>query len=257
MITDTEHEGSFSVLIIGASRGIGAGFVEALAKRSDVNKVFCAARRPNDSAKLVSLIEQHPKRLVPIACDIADEASIEAMAASLARQTKHLHWIINTAGLLHAGSDLQPERRLKDVDPGNIQRSFAVNSIGPVLLAKHLTALMPRRDDCIFATLSARVGSISDNRLGGWYAYRAAKAAQNMLTKTLSIELKRTHRKIRVVALHPGTVDTDLSAPFNATNTKKRFSVGQSVTYLLKVLEQLDEQDNGKFFAWDGQEIAW
>ncbi|MEO0347416.1 MAG: SDR family NAD(P)-dependent oxidoreductase, partial [Pseudomonadota bacterium] len=153
---------------------------------------------------------------------------------------------------------MQPERRLEDVDAGNIQRSFAVNAVGPLLLVKHLARLLPRREPCTVATLSARVGSISDNRLGGWYAYRAAKAAQNMLTKTLSIELARRYRKVRCVALHPGTVATDLSAPFRGNvSDDKLFDVAQSVNYLLTVLDQLDDDDNGKFFAWDGQEIPW
>ncbi|MEM7613285.1 MAG: SDR family NAD(P)-dependent oxidoreductase, partial [Pseudomonadota bacterium] len=137
-------------------------------------------------------------------------------------------------------------------------RSFEVNSMGPLLLAKHLSRLLPRREPCTVATLSARVGSISDNRLGGWYAYRASKAAQNMLTRTLSIELKRKHRRIRCVALHPGTVATDLSAPFRGgVDAEKLFSIEQSTNYLLQVLDQLDDDDNGKFFAWDGQKIDW
>ena len=243
--------------VAGASRGIGAGFARALAERPGVERLFVAARTPDDSDAIAALRTTHGDRIVPVALDIADPESVAAAAASVAEHTDRLDWVLNTVGLLHAG-DLQPERRLEDVDAGNIQRSFAVNAVGPLLLVKHLARLLPRREPCTVATLSARVGSISDNRLGGWYAYRAAKAAQNMLTKTLSIELARRYRKVRCVALHPGTVATDLSAPFRGNvSDDKLFDVAQSVNYLLTVLDQLDDDDNGKFFAWDGQEIPW
>lgn len=247
-----------SVLIVGASRGIGAGFIEALAQDSRVETIICAARTASTDERLQTLSNKHAGRIALIDLDLTDESSI-ARAVKLARErVSSLDWLINTVGLLHAGPDLQPERRLADVNVGNIQQSFAVNSIGPLLLAKHFAALMPRRTPCTFATLSARVGSISDNKLGGWYAYRASKAAQNMLTKTLSIELKRTHRQIRVIALHPGTVATDLSEPFRGNvSDQQLFSVEQCTNYLLSILDKLDENGNGKFFAWDGQEIAW
>ncbi|MEL6449446.1 MAG: SDR family NAD(P)-dependent oxidoreductase [Pseudomonadota bacterium] len=246
-----------SVFIAGASRGIGAGFARALAQRSSVERLFVAARQPGDSDAIAALRDTHGDCIVPVTMDIADPDSVAAAAATVAEQSDRLDWVLNTIGLLHAG-DMQPERRLEDVDAGNIQRSFAVNAVGPLLLVKHLAPLLPRREPCTVATLSARVGSISDNRLGGWYAYRAAKAAQNMLTKTLSIELARRYRKVRCVALHPGTVATDLSAPFRGNvSDDKLFDVAQSVNYLLTVLDQLDDDDNGKFFAWDGQEIPW
>ena len=243
--------------VAGASRGIGAGFARTLAERPGVARLFVAARKPDESDAIAALRNAHGERIVPVTLDIADADSVAAAAAAVAEHTDRLDWVLNTIGLLHAG-DMQPERRLEDVDAGNIQRSFAVNAVGPLLLVKHLARLLPRREPCTVATLSARVGSISDNRLGGWYAYRAAKAAQNMLTKTLSIELARRYRKVRCVALHPGTVATDLSAPFRGNvGNDKLFDVAQSVNYLLTVLDQLDDDDNGKFFAWDGQEIPW
>ena len=247
-----------SVFIAGASRGIGAGFAEALAERPGIDRLFLAARRPAAAEPITTLQTRYGERIVPVTLDVTDEASMAAAAAQIKATGFGLDWILNTVGLLHDGGALQPERRLDDVDPGNIQASFAVNAIGPLLLVKHLAPLLPRKTACTVATLSARVGSISDNRLGGWYAYRAAKAAQNMVTKTLSIELARRHRGIRCVALHPGTVATDLSAPFRG-NVKagQLFDVAQSVAHLLAVLDQLDEDDNGNFLAWDGQIIPW
>lgn len=245
-------------LIIGASRGVGCGFVQALHQDHRVERIFCAMRDPDQPNALSSLMASEPERIVPLRIDVTDEDSIAHAAQSLIDVDASLDWVINTVGLLHDAHGIQPERRLRDIDASNIQASFSVNSIGPILLAKHLTALLPRRSPSIWATLSARVGSITDNRLGGWYAYRAAKAAQNMLTKTLSIELRRSHKQIRVVALHPGTVATDLSAPFRGNVGKEQlFSVDQSVNYLLQVLDGLKDDDNGSFFAWDGQQIAW
>lgn len=247
-----------SVFIAGASRGIGAGFARALLAREHVRTVFCAARATGNSEQIDSLAREYGQRVVPVDMDISEQSSVAAAAAEVADREHQLDWVINTVGLLHDADGLMPERQLADVEPGNIMRSFAVNSMGPLLLAKHLSPLLPRREACTLATLSARVGSISDNRLGGWYAYRAAKAAQNMLTRTLSIELKRKHRRVRCVALHPGTVATQLSAPFRSgVSAEKLFDIDQSVGYLLDVLDNLDDDDNGKFFAWDGQTIAW
>ena len=246
------------VFIAGASRGIGAGFARALAGRDGVERVYAAARNPDGDNAIAALQKSFGATIVPVALDITDEDSIAAAAETVGRHTDRLDWVINTVGVLHDGDAMQPERKLDDVEPGNIQRSFAVNATGPLLLVKHLASLLPRREPCTVATLSARVGSIGDNRLGGWYAYRAAKAAQNMFTKTMSIELARRYRRIRCVALHPGTVATDLSAPFRGNvSDEKLFDVEQSVNYMLEVLDGLDDDDNGKFFAYDGQQIPW
>ncbi|MEM9172609.1 MAG: SDR family oxidoreductase [Pseudomonadota bacterium] len=246
------------VCVAGAARGIGLGFVESFLARTSVRHVFALARHASTSSALQTLSTGNPGRLSCIDLDITDESALETLASRIAAHSQRLDWIINTVGLLHqeGAQGLQPERKLGDIEARNIRASFEVNSIGPVLLAKHLAPLLPKRQDCVFASLSARVGSISDNRLGGWYAYRAAKAAQNMLIKTLSIELKRRHKQIRCVALHPGTVATDLSAPFRG-NSKRVFSVAESVEYLMNVLDKLNDDDNGQFFAWDGESIPW
>ncbi len=244
-------------LVVGASRGIGAAITAQLLARDTVTQVYATGRSAQQSEALQALQQQYGERVVPLTMDVADEATIAAAIAQIRGYTERLDWVINTVGLLHDG-DMQPERQLSEVTTRNILASFTVNSVGPLLLAKHVAAMLPRREPCTFATLSARVGSITDNRLGGWYAYRASKAAQNMLTKTLSIELKRRYRKIRCVALHPGTVATDLSAPFRGNvDADKLFSTEQSAAYLLNVLDGLDDDDNGKFFAWDGQQIDW
>jgi len=163
--------------------------------------------------------------------------------------------IINVAGVLH-GEDFGPEKRLSQIRPEVLKTVFEVNAFGPLIVAKHFSSFLRHDERSVFASLSARVGSISDNRLGGWYAYRGSKAAQNMFTKTLSIELGRLAPNAIVVGLHPGTVDTGLSKPFQGSVPRdKLFSTEQSVGHLLAVIDGLTAQDSGKVFAWDGSEI--
>jgi NAD(P)-dependent dehydrogenase (short-subunit alcohol dehydrogenase family) len=173
--------------------------------------------------------------------------------------TDRLHLVVNCAGILHGGPQaLAPEKRLADVRADALATSFAVNAFGPLLVAKHFEQLLSHRDRAVFASISARVGSIGDNRLGGWYAYRGAKAAQNMFTRTLAIEWARSRRNVACVALHPGTTDTDLSRPFQANvPPAKLFSTERTVRQLLAVIDRLTPADSGRFLAWDGSEIPW
>jgi NAD(P)-dependent dehydrogenase (short-subunit alcohol dehydrogenase family) len=147
---------------------------------------------------------------------------------------------------------------MRALDPAALGQMIAVNAIGPALVAKHLLPLTPRGRPSVFAALSARVGSIGDNRLGGWHGYRASKAALNMLIRTLAIEHRRTRPVGVCVALHPGTVDTALSAPFQSgVRPEKLFSPTRSATALLQVMDRLGPEDSGGFFAWDGAIISW
>ena len=190
--------------------------------------------------------------------DVTVEDSVANAAAAIRAETARVDLLVNCAGVLHDGADMQPEKRLADVSPVSLQRSFAVNAVGPLLVAKHFQGLLDREARAVFASLSARVGSIGDNRLGGWYAYRTAKAAQNMVTRNLSIELRRRARGVICVALHPGTVDTGLSRPFQSNVPEERlFSPERAARQLLDVIDGLRPEDNGGFFAWDGQPIPW
>jgi NAD(P)-dependent dehydrogenase (short-subunit alcohol dehydrogenase family) len=160
-------------------------------------------------------------------------------------------------GLLHDG-ELQPEKSLSSINMESMLESFRINTVGPVLLAKHFLPLMRRDARTLFAALSARVGSISDNRLGGWASYRASKAALNMLLRTAAIEHKRRRPESIIAALHPGTVDTPLSSPFQRRVPEGRlFTPTYSVERLLEVLNSLEPPDSGGFFAWDGQPIPF
>ncbi|MEK6638820.1 MAG: SDR family oxidoreductase [Pseudomonadota bacterium] len=163
--------------------------------------------------------------------------------------------VIVATGMLHSAAG-GPEKSLRELDGDRLTDAFAINVISSALVAKHFLPLFARGKRCVFAALSARVGSISDNRIGGWYGYRAAKAALNMTIRNLAIELGRTHKQAICVGLHPGTVDSALSEPFQKNVAPERlFTPDYAVTRMLSVLDQLTPADSGKCFAWDGAEI--
>ncbi len=187
--------------------------------------------------------------------DITDEASVAAAAARVAAGPPPALIVVAT-GRLH-DPDHGPEKSMKELDADWLARTFAVNAIGPALIAKHFLPLMPKGERGVFAVLSARVGSITDNRLGGWYGYRAAKAALNQLIRTLAIEMKRSNDRAIVVGLHPGTVDTPLSKPFQGNVPPGQlFDPGRAAVQLLDVIDGLGVKDSGSVFAWDGTMIA-
>jgi len=230
---------SGAAVIIGASGGIGGALEAALIDEGAFDIVHGFARSRTGA--------QH--------IDITDEASIGAAAAIVAGGPAPSLIIVAT-GLLHEGEQ-GPEKSLKDLDPAWLAQIFAVNTTGPAIVAKHFLPLMPRTGKSVFAVLSARVGSISDNKLGGWYGYRASKAALNMLVRTLAIEDKRRNDRGIVVALHPGTVDTALSRPFQGNVQPGRlFDTERAALQLLDVIEELRPPDSGKLFDFEGNEIT-
>jgi len=238
-----------SVAVIGASGGLGGAFTAALRTAPNVARVFTFSRREPPAAAT---------RATWQALDLEDETSIARAAATVKQEAGALHLVIVASGLLHAGEALQPEKSWRSLDAAALQRAFAVNAIGPALVAKHFLPLLATGRKSGFAALSARVGSIEDNRLGGWYAYRASKAALNMLLRGLAVELARRNAQALCVGLHPGTVDTALSKPFQAgVPQEKLFSPDKAAGHLLAVLDGLTEQDSGGLFAWDGQRIPF
>ena len=235
------------IAIIGASGAIGDALTKQLseAQPEAIIDIFSRSKietcLPNVNAHYI---------------DLTDEKSIEN-AAILVDQNGELDLVIVAAGLLH-DDILSPEKSLRDLSAEKFNRILAINTIGPALVAKHLLPLLHKQRRAVFAALSARVSSISDNRLGGWYAYRASKAALNMVLKNASIEIARSHRQAIVVGLHPGTVDSKLSKPFQSRmQANKLFTPEQSANHLINVLENLTIEDSGKLFAWDGQEIEF
>ena len=244
-------------MVQGASRGIGLALVETLLEASDVQRVFATSRNPVHSEGLAALRARHGDRLVCEPLDVTAEDSIRAAARQIGERTPRLHWLFNCAGVLH-DAPVRPEKRLEDVDPAHLARALAVNAFGPLLVAKHFLALLAHGERSVLANLSARVGSIEDNRLGGWYAYRASKAAQNMFTRTLAIETRRRAPRLICVALHPGTVATNLSAPYRAGIDPDRvFPPRKAASQLWSVVQSLEPEDSGRFLDWAGKPIAW
>lgn len=163
--------------------------------------------------------------------------------------------IIVATGILH-GDNLSPEKSLRDLDMESFQQVFAINTFGPALIAKHFLPLLPKNKKSVFAAISARVGSIDDNRLGGWYAYRASKAALNMILKNTSVEMGRKYKNLAAIGLPPGTVDTHLSEPFQGNvQPDKLFSAEYSAKCLIRVIDNASASDSGNVYAWDGQKI--
>lgn len=243
------------VLVLGATGGIGLALTRQLLAHPAVAHVTAAARGSGLSEDLAALALQYPATLTIATADITQANDLQALAAGLAEP--RLHLVINATGLLHQ-EDLAPEKSLAAISTSNLQQVFAVNAYGPVLLAQAMLPLMRHGAAAVFASLSARVGSIGDNRLGGWYAYRAAKAAQNQLLKTVSIECRRTHPHLSVQLLHPGTVDSGLSRPFQrAVASEKLFEPARAAKQLLTVIATATPQNSGRFVAWDGTEVPW
>ncbi|MBB4858531.1 NAD(P)-dependent dehydrogenase (short-subunit alcohol dehydrogenase family) [Novosphingobium chloroacetimidivorans] len=235
-----------NVCVFGATGGIGAALVAALAERDEVACIHAGGRRlPEAGAKVR-----------PFAFDLLDESSIVEAAAGMAEAPPDL--IVVATGALAFKDGSGPEKSYRGIDAARMSEMMAVNAIGPALVAKHVLPLLPRDRRAVFAILSARVGSIADNRLGGWHSYRASKAALNMLIRNFAIELRRTHPQTIVVALHPGTVDTPLSRAFQRNLPEGQLTAShEAATNLLGVINGLTPADTGAFLAWDGQRIPF
>lgn len=229
-----------AAVIIGASGGIGAALEAALIDEATFEKVHGFARSRTGAQHL----------------DLLDEASIAVAAAHVAKGPAPTLVIVAT-GLLHAG-ERGPEKAMRELDPAWLAETYAINAIGPALVAKHFLPIMPRTGRAVFAALSARVGSISDNKLGGWHGYRASKAALNMLMRGIAIEEKRRNDRTIVVTLHPGTVDTALSRPFQGNVQAGRlFTPDRAALQLLDTIEELKAPDSGKLFDFEGKEVPF
>tara|TARA_Y100001968_G_scaffold26663_1_gene20806 strand:- start:848 stop:1567 length:720 start_codon:yes stop_codon:yes gene_type:complete len=205
----------------------------------------------------VNLVGRNLKSENAIYLDLENDHSFNSFEQQISLFKKPLRLVINTSGFLHSNL-YQPEKRLSHINRSNINKNFSINSIAPILIAKSIEKFIRPELPFSFASLSARVGSIGDNRLGGWYSYRASKAAQNQFLKTLSIEWGRKFPLSTVCILHPGTCDTKLSKPFQSAVPKdKLFSPYQSTEYLVNIISEQKPSDSGKFLAWDGSLIPW
>ncbi len=226
-----------SAIIIGANGGIGRALADELASRDGFTVVHRLSR---NSAPPV---------------DLCEEQSIANAAEEIESAEAPPSLIIVATGVLHS-KDKGPEKSLRELDPDWMLENFRINTVGPALVAKHFLPLMPRSGRTCLAILSARVGSISDNRLGGWHSYRASKAALNMLVRNIAIEWQRRNPDAIIVGLHPGTVETPLSAPFKGNPAHERFAPSQAAKQLLDVLDALNPAHSGQLFAYDGTLVA-
>jgi NAD(P)-dependent dehydrogenase (short-subunit alcohol dehydrogenase family) len=229
-----------NALIFGASRGIGLGFVKALLKKQDVN-IYATYRRKNLSTELFSLETTHHQALHCLAVDVTKEDQIVKLSDYIQQAESKLHLVINCVGILHEGT-LQPEKSLRHINLENLVYYFQVNSIASVLIAKHFLPLFCHSNKSILAFISAKIGSIHDNHLGGWYGYRASKAALNMFMRTIAIEYSRKCPQTIVVSLHPGTTDTDLSKSFQKNiSPHQLFSIEKTLVVLFKLSLDLNK----------------
>ncbi len=230
--------------IFGSSGGIGKALVAALAQRG---VPVLAGSRAGAGGDLPGVI--------PFAFDLEDETSIQRAVAGWGEAIPDL--VIVATGVLSLPGGIGPERSLRQLDPDAMARIMYLNAIGPALIAKHVLPLFPRDTPASFAAISARVGSIGDNRIGGWHSYRASKAALNMLIRNFAIELGRTHKQALAVGLHPGTVDTQLSEPFqNNLPDGQLTAPDDCAANLLDVLQGLTPANSGEVFDWKGERIA-
>ncbi|WP_281556881.1 SDR family NAD(P)-dependent oxidoreductase [Thalassomonas sp. RHCl1] len=239
-----------NIAVIGSSGAIGKALTQQLAASFTEASIYTFSRY-----KATRQQQLPGTQCIHTVIDYDNESSIQAAAATAASNCP-LDMVIVATGMLYDDL-LMPEKSLNDLSAEKFVRLFAVNSILPAILAKHFIPALNKQGRSLFAALSARVGSISDNALGGWYAYRASKAALNMIIKNAAIETKRRNKAAIVVGLHPGTVDSHLSKPFQANVPEHRlFTPDFSAQKLVQVLTGLTSQSSGKCFAWDGREIA-
>ena len=235
----------FKAVVVGASGGIGREIVRQLAQNENAEKIYALSRNG---------MEFGTNNVQSLKADITDEKSLEKAAAEIAEEGA-VEVVFVATGILH-GDDIFPEKALKDINMTQMENVFKVNTFGPALVAKHFCGLLNRQTPNVFAAISARVGSISDNHFGGWYSYRASKAALNMLLRSISIEVARRNKNAVILGLHPGTVDTGLSEPFQANVPEgKLFSPEYSVRSMLEVVDKAQGADTGKVFDYAGKEV--
>ena len=236
----------FSAAVFGATGGIGRALIEALCIDPNVGSVFALSRRKPDTID---------RRIQWVPFDLESEETIRKASDCLKTLAGSLNLAMVATGVLHDNQDIRPEKNIKSLSGEAMDHIFRINATGPALIAKYCAPLLSKNEKSILAFLSARVGSISDNELGGWYSYRASKAALHMVVKTLSIELSRTHPKAICVAMHPGTVHTPLSRPFVAEKARNAVEPSEAALNITKVINGLELDHTGRIWDWQGKEI--
>ncbi len=235
-----------SALVIGGGHGLGLGLVEAIKNRYSDIEIFVTYRDEAKAGKLL-LLDVNATKLDPL-----NEFEI----VEFCKCHEKFDLVINSVGFLH-DSETKPEKSLRDINSADLLKNFSINSIVTPLWAKHLKSKFSKKEVSVFATLSAMVGSIGENELGGWYGYRASKAALNMFIKTIAIEFRQSRLKTSVIAIHPGTTHTELSEPFSKNIKHKIWGPVEAANNILNTLEGCLEEGSGLFKNWDGRRIEW
>ena len=235
-----------TVAIIGSSGAIGNAVSDNLINDESIGIIYKFSR---------SMSVKEKERVKNIFLDIEDEESIKSSLDHVPSDTK-FDLVFVATGILHNDKEIFPEKSIKDIDIDKLKKVILVNTIGPTLIGKYFIPYLRKDEKSVFAFLSARVGSISENKLGGWYSYRASKTALNQIIKNFSIEIKRTNKNAIFVGLQPGTVKSFLSKPFERNVKEDNLLTPEySAEKLLQVINDLSPDDSGKFFAWNGEEI--
>ena len=234
------------VAVIGSSGAIGNAISNRLLEDDSVETIYKFSRSQKSEGN------QKEKNFF---IDIEDENSIKKSTENIPEDIK-FDMIFVATGILHNDDDIFPEKSIKDINADKLKRVLSINTIGPTLVGKYFIQYLNNKNKSIFAFLSARVGSISENKLGGWYSYRSSKTALNQIIKNFSIEIKRTNPNAIFVGLQPGTVSSFLSKPFEKNvKSENLFTPDFSASKLLEVIDNLESKDTGKLIAWNGEEI--
>lgn len=254
--THFNFAGAKNFLVAGGGHGIGLGLVKHLVTAYKDLVVHATFRQAEKAEELFLMRETYSQRLHLHELAASKEQDYEELSRSITAHSPRLDGFINCIGYLHDDQN-GPEKKLADVNPEQVLHVFQINSLPTLLFAKHLLHLFKHQDPTIFAAISARVGSIGDNRSGGWYSYRASKAAMNMFIKNIALEYQKYRCNTLVLALHPGTTETELSLPFIGRSKYTIHSPEEAASNLIKVLSDRTSEDHGGFFDWEGKRVPW
>ncbi len=245
-----------NVLIVGAGHGIGYSLVENLLSFYPQLNVYATYRIEKSAGTLFRLKDFFMDRLFIHQVDPTNDSQVFDLSIDLKSKNITLDLIINSVGLLH-NEKISPEKSIKSFNPDSYLEIVKVNSVVTPIIAKHFEKLVNKDNVSAFISISAKVGSIEDNRMGGWYSYRASKAALNMLIKGISIEFNRKRMNCIVMAIHPGTTNTTLSSPYIKNTTCKVHSSEETAANIIKTINHKNVEDSGKFYSWNNEELPW
>jgi len=245
-----------NALIFGGGHGIGFALVEKLLSQPFIEKVYATYRLEEKAENLFNLQQKFPKILQLCKVDPLEETSLAKLSKELKDQKVELDLIGNSIGFLDE-DQIKPEKRLEDINKESLLRYFAVNSIPTVLIAKHFYTLFAKSSVSSFFSISAKVGSIEDNAMGGWYGYRSSKSAQNMFLKNIALEFSRKKLKVVTLSIHPGTTITKLSEPYTSRTNLKLHTPLETAENILNVINDKGLEKTGGFYSWDGTRIPW